>query len=118
NWELTPMTDYLGLAYDGDEDLIEINPEASLYTQGGSELEPMVRHVVRHEFAHQIIFLSYTLHDETMGPALDAFFAATPGTGHEVAADALAIVLDPSEATPMQPWRVERAAEFLEVLTP
>lgn len=118
NWTLTPMTDYLGLAYDDDAQKIEMNPEASLYTQGGAELDAMVRHVVRHEFSHQVTYLTYTLHNEGNGPILDAFFGASPGTGYEVAADAMAVAIDPSDIAPMQSWRVERGAELLKVLTP
>lgn len=99
-WAFTGMTDYLGLAYDNSQNLILISLVENFYTQGGDELDTVVRHVIRHEFGHQITYETYSAYFPENAAALATLFETTPDIAYEVAADAMSVVLDPSGSYP------------------
>lgn len=99
-WSFGGMNDYLGLAYDNDQDLIIISTVEDLYTQGGSELDAIVRHVVRHEFGHQVTYLTHTATIPENTIVLADLFSTTPDIAYEVAADAFSVALDDSGSFP------------------
>lgn len=99
-WTFGGMTDYLGLAYDNDQNLIIISTVEEYYTQGGADLDAIVRHVVRHEFGHQVTYLTHTATIPENTNVLAELFATTPDIAWEVAADAFSVALDDSGSFP------------------
>lgn len=97
NWAFTDtMEKYLGLAYDNDRNFIMMNSNAEHYTTNDKPLDAMVRHVVRHEFGHQVVFQFYPANDPATDAELSYLFTGTENTeepGHEIAADAIAAAL-------------------------
>ena len=119
NWAFTDtMEKYLGLAYDNDRNFIMMNSNAEHYTTNDKPLDATVRHVVRHEFGHQVTFQFFASADPDSGPALAEIFTGDPNTpeGFEVAADAISAALG-DDAEAYDPHRIETARTMLEVDT-
>lgn len=97
NWAFTPtMEKYLGLAYDNDRNFIMMNSNPEHYTTNNKPLDAMVRHVVRHEFGHQVTFQFYPANDPATDAELSYLFTGSENTaepGHEISADAIAAAL-------------------------
>lgn len=107
---------YLGLAYDNQNNSVQINTRTTTYTNTGKPLDAYVRHVVRHEFGHQITYVNYPA---TGGTATDRelayLFTGDHQTleGYEVAADAIAAALsDDREA--YAAWQIDLAQSMLD----
>ena len=120
-WDFTDTMDdaYLGLAYDNDRNFVQINTDAATHTQGGTPLDAMVRHVVRHEFGHQVVFVSYTGRVPENDPALFRLFTGQEKTaynhenGHELAADMIAAALGDDRAA-YDSQRIQIAQDMLD----
>lgn len=88
--------DVWGLAYNGDDNLIEIESEQMHYLDGEPVTDDMVRYVVRHELGHQITYDIYE-NDDAAESRLERLFTGEETDavdGLELSADVIAAVLN------------------------